>query len=40
MAGHSTSGIGCSSASSTPSLSDSTMPSIDNDDVRYVGVGI
>jgi hypothetical protein len=39
MAGHSTSGIGSSSISSIPSLSDSTMPSIDNDDVGCIGVG-
>jgi hypothetical protein len=40
--GNSTSGnktIGSSSASSTPSLLDSTMPPIGNDNVECVGVG-
>ncbi|XP_059451427.1 zinc finger BED domain-containing protein RICESLEEPER 2-like [Corylus avellana] len=39
MAGHSSSGMGSSSASSTPTRSDSTMPSIDNDTIGCVGVG-
>ena len=42
MDGNSTSGtktFGSSFASSRPSLLDSTMPPIDNDNVEYVGVG-